>query len=269
MIPGLASTTEARLLAVFAPQVTSATAETYADLPYFIFTGRDAESEALGVHLISGPDITLVVTDPKRPVGDIRIHTVGGGSLVFFDNRAWQGGMVANVRLLGSECALIFNDIGPGYVTLTELFLRSAHQFLFWGQGATAVGCSVELEGGAEGLVVGDDALISNGVWVRNHDMHALYDVRTGAHIGRPPITTVLERHVWLGQDVLLLGCERIGMGSVIGARALVREPIPPRVAAVGMPARVLRQDVSWGRNLSGMTDAERVSIGLQPLAKG
>jgi serine acetyltransferase len=58
-------------------------------------------------------------------------------------------------------------------------------------------------------------------------------------------------------------------MGSVIGARALVREPIPPRVAAVGMPARVLRQDVSWGRNLSGMTDAERVSIGLQPLAKG
>jgi serine acetyltransferase len=55
-------------------------------------------------------------------------------------------------------------------------------------------------------------------------------------------------------------------MGSVIGARALVRQPLPRRVAAVGTPARVLRQEVSWGRDLSGMTDAERISIGLPPL---
>ena len=95
--------------------------------------------------------------------------------------------------------------------------------------------------------------------------MHALHDLASGAPIGRPPVTTVLERHVWLGQDALLLGCERVGMGSVVGARSLVKGHVPPRVAVAGTPARVLREGVSWGRDLHGMTAAERVAVGAPP----
>jgi acetyltransferase-like isoleucine patch superfamily enzyme len=124
----------------------------------------------------------------------------------------------------------------------------------------------MELEGEDEGVVIGDDALISDGVWIRNYDMHAVHDLATGARINKPPVTTVLERHVWLGQDALLLSTERIGMGAIVGARAVVKGQVPPRVAVAGTPARVLREGVSWGRSGHAMTGQERAAIGLESL---
>lgn len=268
MIPGLSIGAETGLRAILSRDVTSVTEDTYRAEDYLLLTGTDAESHALGVQHVGGPELVVAVTDASRPVGALRIETHSPGTLLFIDNRAWQGALHGNIRVLGPDCALLFNDIGNGYVALHDVFLRSGRQFLFWGVGATAVGCSIEVEGDAQGVAIGDDALISNGVWLRNHDMHALHDLATGTPIGRPPVTMVLERHVWLGQDALLLGSERIGAGAVVGARALVKGRVPPRVAVAGVPARVLREDVSWGRDLHGMTAAERVSIGLPPIAK-
>jgi hypothetical protein len=267
MIPGLSSHTEAGILAMLDPAVTTLRREHYHQGNYSLFSGQDAEARALGVEHLDGPEIMVVVTDPVRKLGTIRIQTAGAGTLLFFDNRSWQGTLFANIRVLGSETALIFNDIGTGsYVALSDVFMRSHRQFLFWGQGATAVGCSLEIEGVGQGAVIGDDSLISNGVWIRNYDMHALTDLRTGAHIGRPPVTTVLERHVWLGQEALLLGCDRIGAGSVVGARAMVRNSLPSMVVAAGSPARVLREGVSWGRDTYAMTAKERLALGLPAL---
>lgn len=263
MIPGLSIGAEAGLRTTLVPAVTSLSEDIYLDQDYVLTDGRDAVSQAIGVQHVSGPELVISVTDPSRPVGGVRIETYSAGTLLFIDNRAWRGALHANIRVLGPDCALLFNDIGAGYVALQDVFLRSGRQFLFWGAGATAVGCSIEVEGDGHGVAVGDDALISNGVWVRNDNMHALQDLQTGAPIGRGPVTTVLERHVWLGQDALLLGCERVGMGAVVGARALVKGRVPPRVAVGGVPARVLRTGVSWGRDRHGMTAAERVAIGL------
>jgi hypothetical protein len=39
-------------------------------------------------------------------------------------------------------------------------------------------------------MVVGEDALIASGEWLRNHDMH---DLCTGGRLGRPPVDTVLQ----------------------------------------------------------------------------
>ena len=264
MIPGLSIGAEAALRAILSPAVTSVTEDIYHVPFYRLLNGRDAESHALGVQHVGGPEPLIAVTDPARPVGTLRIETRRPGVLLFLDNRAWRGSLHASVRVLGADSAVIVHDIGDGFAGL-DIFLRSDRQVLFWGEGATAAGCNVELEGGGAAAAIGDDALISNGVWLRNHDMHALHDLASGAPIGRSPVTTVLERHVWLGQDALLLGCERVGMGSVVGARALVKGRVPPRVAVAGAPARVLREGVSWGRDLHGMTAAERLSIGAPP----
>ena len=264
MIPGLCASVEARILSLTTPQITDVSLAALAELDILLLTGRDAESHALGVHLLDGPDLLVAVTDPGRKVGDVRIRSAGAGNVLFIDNRAWSGTLQATVRFLGSDCAIVINDIGPGaFVALPDVFLRSHRQFLLWGAGATAVGCSIEIEGDEQGAIVGDDALISNGVWIRNHNMHALYDLESDTLIGREPVTTVLERHVWLGQDALLLNCPRIGAGTVIGARALVNAPIPPCVAAAGTPARVVRRNVSWGRGTYSMSEAERQSLGF------
>lgn len=266
MVPGISSAAEQRLQSLLDARVSDITEAALADCSFTILSGRDAEAARLGIEVTGGPDITVVVTDPDRPLGRVRIGSASADNMLFFDNRVWTGGIHLSARMLGTDTVGFFGDIGDCFVNISELFMRSHGQLLFWGRGASAVGLSVEMEGEGRATVIGDDALISGGVWVRNHDMHAMHDLRSGALISRPPCDTVIERHVWLGQDSLLLGTERVGMGSIIGARTLAKGTIPPRVVVAGTPARVIREGVSWGRQSSGMTDAERIAIGLEPL---
>ena len=50
-----------------------------------------------------------------------------------------------------------------------------------------------------------------------------------------------LGRNVWIGFDACVLPGVNIGEGSVIGARSVVVEDVPPFSLAVGNPARVIR----------------------------
>jgi carbonic anhydrase/acetyltransferase-like protein (isoleucine patch superfamily) len=263
MIPGLSSEFEQRLLSVVDTTVTDVTATSFADRHFALFDGRDPEARELGIEALGPETPTIVVTDATRKLGNLRIHNLGRNVTLFFDNSNWDGSLDANIRILGDETTLLFNDIGDRYVALPDALFRSNRQFLYWGRLASAVGCSLEIEGEDQGVVIGDDALISAGVFIRNHDMHSMHELRSGTRLTKPPVTTVLERHVWLGQDVLLHGCQRIGMGSIIGARSFVKGVVASRVVAVGTPARVLRKNISWGRSTEGMTEQERQSIGI------
>lgn len=265
MIPGLSDTMEARLAGVLDRSVTDVSGAGLARRDFTLLASHQEEARRLGIHA-AGEEMMIAVTDPNRRLGEVRVQAGGRDNLLFFDNLAWGGNFYATIRVLGSGCALLFNDIADAYVAMPDIYLRSSRQFLFWGRGSSAVGVSMEIEGDDTGVVVGDDALISAGVWIRNHDMHALHDLATGARLNKPPVTTVLERHVWLGQDAMLLSAERIGMGAVVGARALVKGLVPPRVAVAGTPARLIREGVSWGRDTYAMTEAERIGIGLDPL---
>ncbi len=268
MVPGLSCEVETRLADILDARVTDISAEALLRRDFTLLSGRDEEARQLGIVSV-GEDVTVVVTDPTRRLGNVRVQAGGRGNLLFFDNLDWGGNLHATIRMLGGDSAVLFNQIGDAYVAMQDIYLRSNHQFLFWGAGASAVGLSMEVEGDGAGVVVGDDALVSGGVWIRNHDMHAIHDLATGARLDRPPVTTVLERHVWLGQDAMLLNTERVGMGAIVGARALVKGVVPPRVVAAGTPARVIREGVSWGRSAQGMTVAERAAIGLAPLSAG
>jgi acetyltransferase-like isoleucine patch superfamily enzyme len=261
MIPGLSGDAESRLIAVLDSRVTELREDSLAGCDFTLLAADEPEARELGVECGDGPPPTLVVTDVSRPVGRVHVRSQGRNNLLFFDNRRAEGGFHANIRVLGSESVLFFNDIGDGYAALPDVLLRSNEQFLFWGTQATAVGCSVEIEGNGCGVVIGDDALISSGVWIRNHDMHTIHDLRTREVVNRAPANTILERHVWLGQDALLLNCERVGAGAIVGARALLKQRTPACVIVAGTPARIIREHVSWGRSSYRMTDAEHASV--------
>jgi acetyltransferase-like isoleucine patch superfamily enzyme len=51
-----------------------------------------------------------------------------------------------------------------------------------------------------------------------------------------------VERNVWIGFDACVLPGVTIGEGSVVGAKSVVTQRVPPFTVVAGNPARVIRQ---------------------------
>lgn len=93
---------------------------------------------------------------------------------------------------------------------------------------------------GTKGLVkIGRKCLIGDDVSIHDFDGHKI----NGSE-GIKPI--VIEDNVWIGENVTVLKGVRIGKGSVIGAGSLVCKDIPEGSLAVGSPARVIKENITW-----------------------
>jgi hypothetical protein len=210
----------------------------------------DIESAAnIGINVVNDSATPrILVTDPFKSVGRVEVNARFESALIYIDNRNSEGQLHASLNIHGEQTQCIFDDAGSKYVALHILNMRSHNQNFFFGKDSTAVGISIEMEGEDAVCVVGEDALISSGVWLRNHDMHSVLDLETGRIVNITQHDILLERHVWLGQDVLAVGAQHIGFGAIVGARSFLKRPVPPKCIAGGTPARIIRENMSWGR---------------------
>ena len=67
------------------------------------------------------------------------------------------------------------------------------------------------------------------------------HPLRVGAaEVPAQPIR--LERNVWIGFDACVLPGVTIGEGSIVGAKSVVTQSVPPFTVVAGNPARVIRR---------------------------
>jgi acetyltransferase-like isoleucine patch superfamily enzyme len=59
------------------------------------------------------------------------------------------------------------------------------------------------------------------------------------AEVAAKPIR--IERNVWIGFESCILPGVTLGEGSIVGARSVVTESVPPFTIVGGNPARVIR----------------------------
>lgn len=102
------------------------------------------------------------------------------------------------------------------------------------------------------GVTIGRYVSVAPGVrvFLRNHPMERLsmhpffYNSRLGVVEEDTISTGLLEigHDAWLGERaVVTAGCNRIGIGSVVGAGAVVTKNVPDFSVVAGVPARILR----------------------------
>jgi acetyltransferase-like isoleucine patch superfamily enzyme len=98
-------------------------------------------------------------------------------------------------------------------------------------------------------IAIGERCLIASGTSFTISDMHSIIDIKSGQRIN-PAKDIVLGEKVWLAEDVRVLKGAKIGSGSIIGIRSIVTNSIPENSLAVGVPAKVIRTDVTWKTEL-------------------
>ena len=83
--------------------------------------------------------------------------------------------------------------------------------------------------------LIGDNCLISFGIWMRNADPHLVYDCASNRRIN-PTKSIFIGDHVWIGQSAMILKGTKIDSGSIIGAMSLVA-------------GKCINSNESWGGN--------------------
>lgn len=154
--------------------------------------------------------------------------------------------LFGSVNIHGSDNLVVIGENIRQW-SMLNMRLWSSRQVLFWGAGSTSNGCEIVMQGDDTRIVVGDDCMFANNIYLRNSDMHPMVDLRTGRHLN-PPADVRIEPHVWVGQEALILKGVTIGRGSIVGAKSLLNRHVRPYSLVAGVPARLVRADVGWDR---------------------
>lgn len=92
-----------------------------------------------------------------------------------------------------------------------------------------------------QSIKIGTQVYIGDDVAIRDCDGHEI--------IGSDkPMTMpiVIEDHVWIGAKVTILKGVTVGEGSVVAAGSVVSRDVPPHTLVAGVPAKVVKENVSW-----------------------
>lgn len=93
----------------------------------------------------------------------------------------------------------------------------------------------------------GEDCMFSNNIIVRTSDSHAILDIKTMERIN-PAKDITIGNHVWIAPKSMIMKGVKIGHNVIIGSNTIVTKDIPNNVLAVGMPAKIVKEGVTWSR---------------------
>lgn len=92
-------------------------------------------------------------------------------------------------------------------------------------------------------IKIGDGCIIAMGTVIRDND-GGHHKIKSHKYVNSKPV--LIGNHVWLGENVMVLKGATIGEGSIIAAGSVVTKDIPPHCLAMGIPAKVVRENVEW-----------------------
>lgn len=105
------------------------------------------------------------------------------------------------------------------------------------------------MEGAA--INIGSGCLFSD-ISMSTTDWHSIISIDTGERIN-PARNITIEDSVWIGEGVIIQKGVTIGSGCIIGAKSVVTKPLVKNTLSVGIPARIIKENVSWQRELIPM----------------
>ena len=128
--------------------------------------------------------------------------------------------------------------------------IRSWHgsRFVLLGDNVVSNGVKCVLEHGSD-VSIGKDCMFSDEVLMQCGSQHSIISLEEGRQINTGKSIIKIGDHVWLGRRSTVVSSSRmvnIGDGSILGINSTLTRSIPATSLAVGAPASVVREKVSW-----------------------
>lgn len=94
-------------------------------------------------------------------------------------------------------------------------------------------------------ITIGNDVMVGANATIIDNDFHAHepHSRSDPMHVPAKPI--VINDHVWIGTNAVILKGVRIGKGAVVGANCVVARDVPAGATVVGNPGRIISRGSS------------------------
>ncbi|MGN0537671.1 MAG: acyltransferase [Acutalibacteraceae bacterium] len=171
-------------------------------------------------------NVNIIVHDTAILKGDTLIHVKGFNSKIIIGE---------NCRLPSCVISLCSN---------TALSIGEKTTF--------GLNCHINISHN-ESVYIGNDCMFSHDITILAGDGHPIFDVHTGKRTNLPSginnqnYSIKIQDHVWVGMQSTILKCS-VGRSSIIGACSFVKGKIPNNCIAAGIPAKVIKKDITWAR---------------------
>ena len=94
---------------------------------------------------------------------------------------------------------------------------------------------------------IGKYCMFARGIEIRTTDSHPIYDLRTKKRINSEA-DVFIDDYVWCGTRVTVVKGAHIAKSSIVALGSVVTKKFDPFCLIGGIPAKVLRRDVTWSR---------------------
>lgn len=172
-----------------------------------------------------------------------RIQIAGNGNKLIME----KGCMLLNslVKITGNNNEVILN--ANSYVSGAELWVENNGCTIEIGE-RTFVGHHSHLACTEDGsrLIVGGDGMISSYVQIRTGDSHSIIDME-GNRINHAQ-SVIIGRHCWIGEGARVMKGVTLEGDDVVSTGAIVTKTFGKNVLLGGIPAKVLKDNVSWDK---------------------
>ena len=153
------------------------------------------------------------------------------------------------IRIIGSDNKIIIGDN-----------CRISHGCSFWieGNGSvirigddTSMNYNVHICAQEDNMTiaVGKECMFANNIIIRTSDSHPIFNMESHVRIN-PPASVNIGDRVWVAAKATIMKGVTISSDCVVGFAAVVTRDVPPNSLVAGVPAKVVKSNIYWGRTL-------------------
>lgn len=129
---------------------------------------------------------------------------------------------------------------------LLHIFINDNNTTVFIDENTTFEQTDISISEPHNYVIIGKDCMFSRQTYILASDYHSILD-SNGDRINFATGVSI-EDHVWVGWHATILKNCYIRSNSVIAAHALVVGDVPANSIVGGVPAKLLKRDITWTR---------------------
>lgn len=165
----------------------------------------------------------------------------------------------SNINFVGNNSIVYLSYTDKDYVL--EVYVRHDSTIFIGKNNELGAPFKINVQE-SQNLIIGEDNVIGNDVFVRTIDTYPIYDMNTKERINYSE-SVFIGDHVWIDHFTYISRGVKIGSGAIVGVRSFIHPyaTVYSNTYVMGNPVVTVEKDVFFTKNFVGVFTAEDTEI--------